>query len=1043
MVQSTGNINQRQPGDQSFDSNRIQTTNYGGLNSMSSVLNIPETDSPNLLNTIIDQNGDIGKRLGSTLLDTDTALNAEGGILISFSLRSGKNLVLAKQDTDIKVYEYYSSSFRTVMTKTNLWSSSGALVKPDFVMTSEVEPRIIMVSGVNVPVQLTFIETITTFAGGSSSTTFDDTRYEFAVTGNTGVWLDDTFYSAATVSYSAGTVTVNFGSTIPAGSYILNVVFITWQWWAEAIKLTGDQCYSKTSKFHINADDQSIAIPINLLRDIEELSYGEYPIIVQTSSDYNDTYTYQTDRKPTAETEYSFSTGGRYIVADADEILPGISHITFGAIKASTPDSDPVHFIRGYALRFNGDSGEAADNLIVLVDDVTYAFNSTGLASGTQTSSPTYQLRASGTFRTSTVSSSSTVADFITFDSTSTVGIASTAFVEIISTKPIVANDYVGTAATANYSRLAPRDGALTPAYGLGVFSDYSSGSFPRSVTLYQGRLVFAGFPNQPMTVLISNTFDSVRAGVFFNNYQIALEDQQSGDPINVLLTSNLDDLLLACEEFQNQLFIWSRDRLFRLHGGSLNVVTPTNTLVNTVASTGVINAQCVTKIDKTVLFLSNSGVFDITATLEAGDFTAGERSIKIRNLISGPLVVNNQSVAWMSYDPANYRVYLAVSDDVQSVYAASLFVYDVLRGSWFKWGSASGNLYTIAGAVVSITPNDVVLVVAETPFVTYPTKPSLLADSIIDYTAYGSFYPIDRMQEVAVTSTYDITNAKIVTHTYDVDTLAYPTSIEETSNSNGFLMSPVDTVDDAKVTVDGVVKTFNVDYKKVRNSSIYFLKPQGSGASITIELLDENQNYPIAVYRDNVLLEETTDYTVTITGSDDYRVTLVVSPDASAIIRTGTIYSSYYQTPVFLRDDLSSKKRLFHFNGLFSNKRLFDKYKSADLNSAATQDAEELVGNYKRTFKVNFAFLYDFRQEGFARNELFGFDDLYWDISLYDIEPSAFQSTTHSIVSQPIIGITKSFSLLLWSSSASLWDMSGFQILADRQVRSSIHWSQ
>lgn len=1042
MTQSTGNPNQRQNLDQeSFDSDRIQSANYGGLNSMSSVANIPETDSPNLANVIVEQNGDIGKRLGSSLLRSESVANAEGTVLISFSLRSGRDLIVAKQNVDVKIFEYFDDgtfpTFRTVLTKDNVWGTTAQSIKPDFVTTSETEPRLIMVTGVNVPVQLTFLEIIDTFAGGSATTTFTDTRFVNVSGAQCGVWLDNTHYPAATVSYSGGTVTVNFGSVIAAGSYILNLVYVTWQWWAEAIKLTGDQVYAKTSKFHLNADDQSIGIPSKLLRDMTELSYGEYPLLVYDSSTYNDVYTYKTDRKPALETEYSFSVGGRYSSADGDEVLPGITNITFGAIKGATPDSDPVHFIRGYRLKFNGESGEAADNLLVRVDDVTYTFNSTGAASGTQTSSPTYQLRTEGTFRSTPIAVSSTVADFITFDSTTAVGIASTAFVEIISTKPIVANTFVGSGATSTYTRDVPIDGGIFPAYGLGIFSDYSSGSFPRSVTIFQGRLVFAGFPNQPMTVLISNTFDAVRAGVFYNNYQIALEENSSTDPIDVLLTSTLDDLLLACEEFQNQLFVWSRDRMFRLHGGTSGSVTPTNVLTNTIGNIGVTNAQSVIKIDRTVLFLSATGVFDITATLEAGDFTAGERSVKIRNLISGPVVPNNQSVSWMTYDPANYRVYMAVSDDVQALVATVLYVYDVLRGSWVRWVNQNDHLFSLGGSVVQVTSNNVVLVTAQVPFASYPTS---LAS--IDYYVYGSFYPLDRLQEVAVGPDYTIGPASRVTHTYDDGVLSYKTDVKNTADSNGFTMIPALNVEDVRVTINSVVKEFNVDYKKIDDSTIYFLKPQQNGVTIEILLLDEYGNHPVGIYRDNVLLTETDDYTVAITANE-YVVTLNETADASAIIRFGLSFQSYFQTPVFYRNNLSTKKRLSHFHGFFSNERVMDMYLPSDANVDSAQDDQELNGTYKRNFRLNLAMLFDFRQSGFERSEVYGFDDLYWDVGLYDTDPSAFQSVSHSIVSQPVVGITRSFSLLLWSTSPSLWDMSGYQILSNREVESSVHWSQ
>ena len=1037
MVQA-GNQNQfARQGGTGFDSDEnLQSINYGGLNSMSSVLNIPESDSPDLLNVIIEENGDIGKRLGSTLLQSQAVTNAQGLVMVSFSLRSGKDLIVSKENKDIKIYEYYQETFRTVMTKSNVWTDAGAVVKTDYVTTSEINPRIIFVNGINVPVQLTFVEVSGVWAGGADNFTFTDERFEHATNATVGVWLDDTFYSTATVGYSSGTVTITFPSSIDAGSYIYNVIFVTWQWWAEAIKLKGDQIYDLTSKFHVTADDQSVAIETKLLSDIEELSYGDYPILVFTSSDFGDTYTYDTARTPNVETEYAFSTGGRYISADGDEILPGISHITFGAIKGGTPDSDPVHFIRGYRLRFNGDAGEAGNNLIVSVDDTVYTQNTAGTASGTQTSSPTYYLRQTSTFRTAIVNAGATVGEWITFDSTATIGIASTAFVEIISTKPSSNNTYVGTGANATYDRSAPREGDLVPAYGLGVFANYDSGSFPRSVTLFQGRLIFAGFPNQPMTVLMSNVFDSVRKGVFFNNYQIALEENTAADPLDVLLSSTLDDLLLACEEFQNQLFAWSKDSMFRLHGGSTGVVTPTNLLVNSVAGTGVANAQSVVKIDKTVLFLSNSGLFDITATLEAGDFTAGERSIKIRNLVSGPDVPFNESVSWLAYDPSNYRVYMAVSDSTQSLAAANLFVYDVLRQAWTKWANQSGILFSLSGAVIRVSSNEVLLLIAQTPFASFPTS---LAT--VEYIIYNSFYPIDRIQTFTNQATYTVGPVRRVTYNYSADTLTYQTDITSTSDDNGFEMVPALEVEDVRVLVNTATLTFGTDYVKTSRNTIYFLKAQQVGATVEIQLLNDKKKFPIAVYRDNVLLAETTDYTVD-TQTANYVVTPVTAPHASAIIRTGLSYLTYYQTPVFFRDDLSSKKRLSHFHGLFSNDRVIEVYASSDANSDSSQSAAELINKYKRDFNINLSILFDFRNKGFDRSELYGPADLTWDVSLYDINPSAFQSVSHSITSVPLVGISKSFSVLLYSQSPTLFDLAGYQILARRQVRSSVHWS-
>jgi hypothetical protein len=1023
----------------SRDDEVLQTALYGGLNTISSRLNIPLEDSPDMRNVYVSQQGDIVKRSGSLSLYNRSGLtDASGTTLIPVAYKNGQTGLIAKEQTSLVVYAYENNALIPVMTKSNVWSSKAAGVRCDFVMTSEVEPRIIMTTGVNVPIQVSLVE-----HSGSATTpgsyAFSDDRFAQIAATNILYYRNGVrVASGFSVSYSGGTTTLTHGSIAP--SDLIDIVFITWQWWSESIKMEGDQIHQHTTRFHVSVDDQNVKISTRITQGVQEAFYGFYGIEVLKSTNYNDPFTFKFDFKPTASTEWNHSQGGRYDKAIADPITPGLAYVTFGDVKpyaGSTPSApDAVHFLRSVKLTFRGGQGQSANKLLVYVNNRLYTQNTNPTAaSGTPSSSPTYYLRDAAW--STTITNPTTVGAYVSFTATNPVGMSPESVVEIINAEVDVT--VVGTAALSE--RTDFKDGSIFAAYGLGVVADYSRGSFPRTVTIYQGRIVFGGFPSNPMMVLMSNVLDSTRAGTFYNNYQTSLERGLSTDAVDVLIANTIDDLITGLIEYQNNLFVFTRKAIYRIHGGQTGTITPTNTFLNYIAALGAVNPLSVIKVDKTVLFLSSSGVYDITPTVEAGDYTAGERSIKIRNLLSSVNTPYNEGTAWMMYDSLNEDVYVSVSGVNQPYVSDHLYVYSTIRGAWTEYSTTGGVWHSFHGALLVSSSNQVTPIIASTKYISFSTAPTN-----IEYLRLRSAYYFDQVTHYTVSgsSAFEIVThipVRKLTYTTKAWKMEYPTAIEETGDGRGFRILDVTSIQDCEVYLNGSKLVFGDDWVKTHKSTVYLLTLPGDGNTLTIEQRAQDNTYPVVVYRDKVKLAQGVDYTVSEdVTSGCYKLTFASGVNG-AILTYGSLYPSYHKSPLFLRESLHKLKNLTHYIGYFDNTIGQDVYTDHDVNAASFQNYEEIIGRYKVLLNFNLVFIYEELDEGFSTADVYGFSDIYWDVASFDITPSSRQYKRFARMVEPIIGTSYAFQSMIWAFSDTAFDLVGYQITTSSKSKSSLSY--
>lgn len=1039
--------------------NAIQAANYGGLNTISNPLNMPVEDAASLLNMRVTQIGTIAKRKGTEALRSEIAdLSSTGTQYIPYTLRNGTRILIGKEGTRLRVYRLKTNALpanqeapRLVqeISFDNVWSTEARGVKCSYVVTSEPTARVIMATGINTVVQLSIVQT-TALASGSVITSGDGRLVGMPETQvllfENGVYIDRSLWSIS----GGGVITLTY---TPPGAAVYDIVACSWQWWAEAMRLNGKQITREVTQFQINnPTDLTVSIPTDLMYDIEPLGSANYPISAYST---NNPLTFYTP-VPTSSsaTQYVWTQGAAYVAGATP--VPGFTFIAFGAFTAALPTTPKrVILYRHYRLPFKGFTGTTVANICVFDTERNWTLNPSWVTilddypkSGTD-AAPTYGIaNVTSGFSVATISSpasGSVAGRWIRFDSSNNTRITASDSVSVVSLDVLAAdgNRNIGTAATQtpitfNSSLLGT--GAPYPVYGLYEICDFAKRSFPRTITLYSGRLVLAGFPDAPLRVCLSNVLDSSVAGSYYNNFQTLLEPVSDSNALFFELNGNADDSITAVAEFQNNLFIFCKKGIYRLSGSDSGSVTPTAFNVSFVASIGCVNPQCVVRVDKTLYFLSQAGMYDIVPTIEAGDFTAGERSLKIKNLFNKTSSVTTEISAWVEYDPVFQEVYVGIPDtSLESTACSRIFVYNILRDSWTEYAqNMSGRWHNIGAAVLinGISQGRDVIVFTIKPNDLTKAVPLLIdSDRYID-GAWTTEYTVSAgVEDNGTTSVlsgavtpmwYDTTSAHVI-----------DTRITEYFTISKFPLIPVETVIDCEVFVEGVKQTYGVDWYKTARNSVILLKLFQNGDDLVIRKVNEEGNIPLAVYVDNMRKVPNVDYTTTLTG-----ITWINTPATGSIITTGIEYEAYHFTPLMTLENLDIDKRFMRYIGYYRNTDYQEVYETTDINTNTSQDLTALIHLPKVRADVSVAFIYQDNQEGYVSTDIYGFADLYWDVALTDVTPSALQYRHTTRIVENLLGLSYGVQVVNYNRSDGAFELAGYQVVARAGGRHSRHWS-
>lgn len=1014
----------------STDSNVLVAELAGGLNVTSNGLNTPLGDSPVMTNCYVNESGNVQTRPGTQWLTELNDSSTIGYCGMSYKTKAGRDLIVIKDKTDIRLYQFIATensinkSFDLVMTKTNVWPEIAANIRFDYVVTNEPNSRIIFTTGISTPVQLQFVETsgVNTLAAASNQLTIQNTLLANSSTTNLIVWANGVRYNINSVSYNInGTLTINIDTILPMGTYFVDVVNITWQWWAEAMLLEGKQLYQSRTRLDTDLNDLSVATPIDLIRTTAQIAPGAYNLIPYRTTVHGNNYSYNNSKQPLAFTQFVFSQGITYDPADNNDVVPGTSHVTFGQISGSDTLSE-VHFIKAQEMPFNGDTGITGDDLLVLVDDEVALQNTNNSNPLGSDFGDSYYLRNDppggnpAIFYTTTdiVPNSNTTSKYLAFDSTPFVGLPFDSLVKIINTND---NDFAGTAATSNYFNALTNfiDGNLFPAFGMSEWADYSVGSFPRTCELFQGRLVFGGFPNRPLQVVFSNTFDSSEPGVFFNNFAVANEDLESTDAISVFLSSVQNDAAITgVITFGGSLFAFTRNKTIRLFA-STGSVEPNDITSSVIASVGALNFACIELVDNSVIYLGANGLYQLAPSIQIGDFTIRPASAKITSLLKN---INNGNVAWISYNSNDNEMLVAVTDDDSSLVATRLFYLSLFREAWAEFTLFYGRFNTSFG--ITVRANQVFTILS------IPRQTASIGTEF-DLVSYPYFYPTDVTKEITTSVTQ-----------LDFDIIV----VEEqnyVTNSNiiplGYKLAPLSVLQDIAVTANDQLLTFNKDYVKTVNSSaIEISEYPDSNATLRHHPIDSTGHYPVSIYKDNI---RQTDFTLTVTTSM-VRANVAFANPNNSVKRYGYTYPAIFITPLLVRQTITAPKSLKHLYVLLYNQQYTEVYDSSDLNTAVSQPVEELVGVWKREIGLRVAVKQD---RGSQRsNSTQTLIDLSYDIGRYDIDAISVQSSEYGKIAYALKGLVNHFQAVYYSYSPNVWEIVAYELNTLNTQRTSLN---
>jgi len=971
----------------------IQSYNFGGLMTASNPLNIPPTHSPLLLNADIDDNGNVTKRKGTrSMLFRDGPI-AEGFLTIPFVSTLGYNYTVTKEDLAIKVYNTLDNVTSLLLTKENVWTSAVSRVRPTYAITSEAQPRIIMCTGANAPVELKFTESSLDVAPTTATTTTvfgSASPFKNASTVNCLVYFDRTRVVSPTFTYDATTGNLTVGG-LPShtGAHTVDLVFVVWGVWVEAIRHFGYELYDTTTRFHVAQTDNNVAVPEGIWADAEPLGTAQlrWPILAYPGTTGSG-HVLNGSRNPATANEYSFSDGTAY---KKDTPVVGVTtnpsplFITFGAITASSPPT-AVHFVRGRALNFRGNliEGVEANYFQVYVDGVEKP----------QLGNPhvpyqygTWSLRYHADYNL--VPDGATPAKYITFDRYSeNRGLPKTAIVDLIQKKNY---NNVGTAFYfENVGRATDIDGWRVPAYGIQNFSNYRTNSHPRNVALYQGRLVFGGWKDNPLLVAFSAVYDANTPGVNFQYFQVGSQNTSQLDALDVLLPSSSDDRVTAIVEWQSSLFILTRKAVFRLYSGEGQQLNLTSRYVSFVSNRGLVNPHCVVRTDDSVLYLTDRGLYSLGSATQSGEYDTRDKSESIRDMFGLTTNLSYESLAWVAWDGLNQFVYIGYPTTESLAHAKRLLVYNNHRGSWTEYDTPNG-----------FNP------IFMSPY----TDRALGAGMMMSCSRYSGLHILKMNNDdtfIDFARYVNMTTANLNTlRNLEVAEITHTTNTGQQEYRTSYSTIPLSNIYDSIVTLNGVVQEPGVDWRKLPNGSIWLNSPPGGGITLTIRMKGTHGNSPVCVFLNGEHLDEDVHYTVS--GNIISMLPGVLSDTETNAVIVGQVYNCIYTSPMFSRQRLDSFKRLRHILAYFDNR------------------------NRKARLNANISCLYSSEMDGETSADIYQFDEIAWDVD--NLTSSQFQ-----LFKEAIQGVGYSFQFMLWSSDEATFRLCGYQIDAKLKGKRYAH---
>jgi hypothetical protein len=537
--------------------------------------------------------------------------------------------------------------------------------------------------------------------------------------------------------------------------------------------------------------------------------------------------------------------------------------------------------------------------------------------------------------------------------------------------------------------------------------ANWTGTNHPRVVAIWDGRLYAAGTPNSPATLWASKAgnFDDFTATPVGPDLGFALA-----------LFAQREQRIVAVYPYRSALIIFARRGLFTLtpatfvsgSGSSFGVVTYNNFKVTNISALGAVNAQCVTTVENTIHFLSDTGVYELTESTDpSSPYQAGELTVKIAPLFKDiPTAPLDLSCA--CYDTARREYWLCIPDKASSV-ANKIYVYKVQRKGWVQYDLGVYSKKTVIRYIQKVfdtSGRSRVIMVVEGGTTAFHTiawnadRVGLYTDFIQSYTGNGS------------TKTFAHSVAGIVSPLYSTTISGFASNLIQTD----FVFDSLPDTQDLTVTLNGVATTA---WSKVGDDKIQFTNTLAIGTNINVFFTPVTS---VSVLIDNIEQDLTT---YTISGDT---VTLLTAPPLNSTVKIGVLKRSFFDTYEFNFGSIRNLKRLRHLYVYAKALEDTDVFVSSDVNSASGQDPSALLFLPKTQGQLDIRYWKD----GKTINTTNVSDVYYnpagvWDTALWDqIFPAGYQS---NLLKVDLQGVCKYFTLRFYSRSSGAFAIPGYML--------------
>lgn len=540
-----------------------------------------------------------------------------------------------------------------------------------------------------------------------------------------------------------------------------------------------------------------------------------------------------------------------------------------------------------------------------------------------------------------------------------------------------------------------------------GAPANWTGTNHPRAITLWDGRLYAAGTPNGPAQCWASKAanLDNFTPGT------------GADDGFAFELYDTKEQRIIDIRPYTQALVIFTRSGVF-VHaaatfvsgaGSSAGVVTPTNQKRTKISDIGAISAQTITPVEKTIHYLSDTGVYEFIEGVSSGTpYQSGEVTTMIQPLFQD-IATAALETSSACYDPSRREYWLAIPGEDSEV-ANRLFVYKIIRKAWTEYDlgvyASRTKIRNLAKLTDTTGFSRVSMSIeneAGTAFWTVTWNWDRLgkyADLIKTFAGNG----------VTKVFTYPFNNLLAPVYTYTVPT--------PTTNllSTDFKFSPASSVNDIVVKVNAVPTT---NYVKLGDNRIQLITTPVPGDIVTVSYIDPDH---VAVKVDNVRLSSTF---WSISGND---LIFTTAPVDKSVIDVGITYPSEFDTYELNFGSIRNLKRLRNIYVYAENIEDKSTYSASDVNTLSGQNPADIVAQPKTLGHLDVLYWPDGRQvDTQVVLDVYYNPAGVWNTALWDqTYPSGFDS---EVITIPLEGLVNYVTFRFRSKYDGTFSLPGYSL--------------